>query len=111
MKFRIALILAPILLLAGFALAQKPADTVPAKGADVDSKVIEFQKPSYPLDTCPISGEKLGSGRTVPPGLNRRWCWHAGQMTAVSSTTARQCGQIRVAPAEACFVVTLMMPW
>lgn len=60
MKIRIALILAPILLLAGFALAQKPADTVPAKGGDVDSKVIEFQKPSYPLDTCPISGEKLG---------------------------------------------------
>lgn len=70
MKARIVLLLTPILLLAGFALAQKPAaapaapqkpaDTVPAKPVNPDAKVISSQKPSYPLDTCPISHGKLG---------------------------------------------------
>ncbi|MBK8177660.1 MAG: hypothetical protein IPK67_01880 [Planctomycetes bacterium] len=60
MRTRIAMILTPFLLLAGFALAQKPADTVPSKAGDVEAKIAAFQKPSYPLDTCPISGEKLG---------------------------------------------------
>lgn len=68
MKMKLALILTPFLLLAGFALAQKPAasapqkpaDTVPASAAAADARIISFQKPSYPLDTCPISHEKLG---------------------------------------------------
>ena len=66
MQSRIALMLAPLVLLAGFALAQKPADKAPQKPADTaqaggtDAKVIKFQLPSYPLDSCPISGEKLG---------------------------------------------------
>jgi hypothetical protein len=76
MKTRLVALLTPILLLAGFALAQKPAasppqkpadnppqkpaDTTPAKAGGTDAKVISFQKPSYPLDTCPISHEKLG---------------------------------------------------
>ena len=29
--------------------------------AQIDAKVIEKQKASYPLETCPISGEKLGA--------------------------------------------------
>jgi rRNA maturation protein Nop10 len=37
----------------------KPA-AAPAKVAPTDAEVISSQKPSYPLDTCPISGEKLG---------------------------------------------------
>jgi transposase-like protein len=69
MKRRLALLLAPLVLLAGFAIAQaptekasqRPADTAPAKAGGTDAQVIKFQRPSYPLDTCPISGEKLGS--------------------------------------------------
>jgi len=60
MNIRFALLLAPLLLLAGLAAAQKPADTTPVNAAAVDARVIAFQKPSYPLETCPISGEKLG---------------------------------------------------
>ena len=68
MKTRLVVLLTPILLLAGIALAQKPAasapqkpaDTVPTKVASTDAKVIGLQKPSYPLDTCPISHKKLG---------------------------------------------------
>lgn len=67
MKQRLALMLAPLLLLTGFAIAQKPAEkAAPQKPADTaqaggsDARVIKFQLPSYPLDTCPISGEKLG---------------------------------------------------
>src|SRR5687767_8273599 len=71
MKTRLALVLAPLLLLAGFAAAQKPSDakpapqkpsdTAPANTGGQEARVIAFQRPSYPLDTCPISGEKLGS--------------------------------------------------
>ena len=70
MKLRILFLLAPLALLAGFALAQKPAapaapqkpaDTTPAAAGAVDVRVIALQKPSYPLDTCPISHEKLGA--------------------------------------------------
>ncbi|MEO6709170.1 MAG: hypothetical protein ABI054_10795 [Planctomycetota bacterium] len=73
MKTRLIVFLTPILLLAGFAMAQKPApapapatpqkpaDTVPVQAGGTDSRVIAFQKPSYPLDTCPISHEKLGA--------------------------------------------------
>lgn len=70
MKNRLALLMAPALLLAGLAFAQepkerpapaKPADTAPAKAGDVDARLIAIQRPSYPLDTCAISGEKLGS--------------------------------------------------
>ena len=39
--------------------APAPA-SAPAKAAPKDAEVIAAQKPSYPLDTCPISGEKLG---------------------------------------------------
>lgn len=69
MKISIALIVTPMLLLAGLAMAQKPAaPSAPQKPADVaaapasaaDAKVIASQKPSYPLDSCPISHEKLG---------------------------------------------------
>ncbi|HTF89796.1 MAG TPA: hypothetical protein VK843_15390 [Planctomycetota bacterium] len=68
MKTRLIVFLTPLLLLAGFAMAQKPVATpaVPQKPADTapaastDTRVIAFQKPSYPLDTCPISHEKLG---------------------------------------------------
>jgi len=67
MKIRIAAFLVPLLLVAGYAIAQKPAsapqrpaDTTPAKAESTDAKVIAFQRPSYPLDTCPISHEKLG---------------------------------------------------
>src|SRR5690349_12069406 len=67
MKIRIAAFLVPLPLVAGYAIAQKPAsapqkpaDTTPAKAESTDSKVIAFQRPSYPLDTCPISHEKLG---------------------------------------------------
>lgn len=69
MKTRLALLLTPLVLLAGFAMAQKPApaapqkpaDTTPAKADTTDAKIIGFQLPSYPLDTCPISHEKLGA--------------------------------------------------
>src|ERR1700741_2040149 len=68
MKARIALVLTPFVLLAGLALAQKPAAGPPAKPADTapaqggtDARQIAFQKPSYPLDTCPVTHEKLGS--------------------------------------------------
>ncbi len=30
--------------------------------------------------------------------LNRRWCWHPGQIFALCRTTALQCGHTRVAP-------------
>ena len=67
MKFGLTLIVTSLLLIAGFAVAQKPtdsvpqrpADTAPAKGA-MDAKLIALQKPFYPLDVCPISQEKLG---------------------------------------------------
>src|SRR5689334_21004168 len=42
----------------------KPAPApaaAPTKAASTsDAEVIKAQKPSYPLDTCPVSGEKLG---------------------------------------------------
>ena len=69
MKIGIALIVTPLLLLAGLAMAQKPAaPSAPQKPAETaapqagaaDAKVIASQKPSYPLDSCPISHEKLG---------------------------------------------------
>lgn len=37
----------------------KPA-AAPVKAGQSDAEVIKAQKPSYPLDTCPVSGEKLG---------------------------------------------------
>ena len=37
----------------------KPA-SAPVKATPADAEVISAQKPSYPLDTCPVSGEKLG---------------------------------------------------
>lgn len=68
MKTALALIVTPFLLFAGLALAQKPAASAPQRPADVtpaqaggtDARVIAFQKPSYPLDACPVSHEKLG---------------------------------------------------
>jgi len=47
----------------GFSSQAKPAAAgaaAPAKGAMSDADVIASQKPCYPLDTCPISCEKLG---------------------------------------------------
>lgn len=39
----------------------KPTAAIaPAKAAMSDADVISAQKPSYPLDTCAVSGEKLG---------------------------------------------------
>jgi len=67
MKKRLVLLFAPLALLAGLALAQTPAEKAPQRPADTaqagssEARVIKFQLPSYPLDTCPISGEKLGS--------------------------------------------------
>ena len=43
----------------GGAPAAKPA-AAPAKSSPSDAEVIAAQRPSYPLDTCVISGEKLG---------------------------------------------------
>ena len=40
----------------------KPVDSDPAAAiAKVDAAVVRAQKKSYPLDTCVVSGEKLGS--------------------------------------------------
>ena len=40
--------------------AAAPAAAAPAKAAPTAAEVISAQKPSYPLDTCPVTGEKLG---------------------------------------------------
>ncbi len=40
---------------------------VPAAAQDADAKIIREQLPVYPLDTCPISGEKLGEGDMGEP--------------------------------------------
>lgn len=56
--------------------AAGPAAT-PAKAlAPSDSDVIKAQKPSYPLDTCPVSGEKLDKDAvdTVKDGHLVRTC-------------------------------------
>ena len=37
-----------------------PAKEV-AKVSEADAAAIRMQKPTYPLDTCLVSGEKLGS--------------------------------------------------
>src|SRR5689334_11431667 len=37
-----------------------PAAAPAARSAPSNADIIAAQKPSYPLDTCPISGEKLG---------------------------------------------------
>lgn len=44
-------------------VAKKPVQAAPAAAAKApsDADIIAQQLPSYPLDTCPISGEKLGS--------------------------------------------------
>ncbi len=41
--------------------APAPAPTKTASTTPTDAEVIKNQLPSYPLDTCPISGEKLDS--------------------------------------------------
>jgi hypothetical protein len=46
--------------------AQKPADTTPGKAQPSKEQVIAAQRPSYPLDTCPISGHKLGGDMGAP---------------------------------------------
>ena len=50
------------LLLSGAALAfqQGEAKAAPAAAASPDAEVIAKQLPSYPLTTCPVSGEELG---------------------------------------------------
>ena len=62
MKRTIALLaIAPVALLL-MAAFQDP-DVVPTEAAanvEAEKIAIEVQKPSYPLDTCPISGEPLG---------------------------------------------------
>ena len=66
----------------GFAAqTQKPAAPAPAAApakapVPTDAEVIAAQKPSYPLDTCPISGEKLGKDAvdTVKDGHLVRTC-------------------------------------
>jgi hypothetical protein len=40
----------------------------------------------------------VGGTRKAASALKRRWCRHPGQIAAVSSTVALQCGQTRVAP-------------
>lgn len=46
----------------------KEFNAEPAKYiAKLDKAVIEQQKPDYPLTTCPVSGEKLGSGGMGEP--------------------------------------------
>jgi len=69
MKTRIAVAFA-VLAIAGTAwiagAQDKPADPKPAAQqapakAPSDAELIAAQKPSYPLDTCPISGKKLGA--------------------------------------------------
>ncbi len=44
----------------GFASQDPKPAAAPAKAAPTNAEVIKAQKPSYPLDTCPVSGEKLG---------------------------------------------------
>ncbi|MBK7644782.1 MAG: hypothetical protein IPJ19_17360 [Planctomycetes bacterium] len=44
----------------GFANQDARPAAAPAKAATSDAEVIKAQLPSYPLDTCPLSGEKLG---------------------------------------------------
>lgn len=69
MKTRIAVTLAALAIVgtAWIAGAQdkkpadaKPAVQQPAAKAPADADLIAAQKPSYPLDACPISGKKLG---------------------------------------------------
>src|SRR5262245_42223818 len=51
-----------VLALSGAVIAfQQPAEKPSDKPANQDPKVIARQLPSYPLDTCPMSKEKLGS--------------------------------------------------
>ena len=46
-----------------------------------------------------FSAEIRSCSGSASPELKRRWCWQAGQIFALSSTVALQCGQVRVAPA------------
>ncbi len=61
MKITTALLSTALLLFSGFALAAQD-DTAAAKGNDkaADADVIAAQLPSYPLETCAVSGEGLG---------------------------------------------------
>ena len=82
MKKKLALAFAAATLLVGgpLAVASSLQDKAPAKAeakADTaDQAVIDAQLPSYPLDTCPLSGEKLGDGaqNVVKDGRLVRTC-------------------------------------
>ncbi len=63
-------------LLATFALAAGPA-------SPGDEALIAAQKPSYPLTTCPVSGEALGSG-----GMKQVDILHEGRLV---SFCCKQC--------------------
>jgi hypothetical protein len=68
--------LALLALTYGFATQDAKPAAAPAKAAPTNAEVINTQKPSYPLDTCPISGEKLGKDAvdTVKDGHLVRTC-------------------------------------
>ena len=52
------------------------------------------------IDPSTRSGEKVGTSAPPPtPGANRRCFRHEGQTLVLCRMTARQCGQVRVAPA------------
>jgi len=55
-----ALVLATVALLTGGTLfAAQEKETVPAAPAVDEAAIVQAQLPSYPLTTCPITGEKL----------------------------------------------------
>src|SRR5438105_710481 len=52
------------------------------------------------IDPSTRRGEKVGATTPPPaPGANRRCFRHDGQTLVLCRITARQCGQVRVAPA------------
>jgi ribosomal protein L24E len=89
--------------------APAPAPTKTASTTPSNADVIAAQKPSYPLDTCPISGEKLGKDAVdnVKDGHLVRTC--CSKCTAkVDATTIKKvedavvAAQMKGYPMEAC---------
>lgn len=86
MKFPLRTLAAAALLAGGVALAASQDSggalaSAAGKAAPSDAEVIAQQKPSYPLTTCPISGEKLGGmgapvDKVVDGHLVRLCCGH-----------------------------------